>query len=37
MGISEYIPFDDNRIQLAVFQLEREKLIVVKNGSVSIA
>jgi len=31
------LPFDDSRIQLAVFQLEREKLIVVKNGSVSIA
>jgi A/G-specific adenine glycosylase len=31
------LPFDDDRIQLAVFQLEREKLIVVKNGVLSIA
>jgi A/G-specific adenine glycosylase len=31
------LPFDDDRIQLAVFQLEREKLIVIKNGVLSIA
>jgi A/G-specific adenine glycosylase len=31
------LPFDNDRIQLAVSQLEREKLIVVKNRSVSVA
>jgi A/G-specific adenine glycosylase len=35
--LSAALPFDDDRIQLAVSQLEREKLIVVKNGSVSVA
>jgi A/G-specific adenine glycosylase len=31
------LPFGDDRIKRAVLQLEREKLIVVKNGVISIA
>ncbi|MBW2637775.1 MAG: A/G-specific adenine glycosylase [Deltaproteobacteria bacterium] len=35
--LSATLPYDDDRIQMALTQLEREKLIVVKNGAVSVA